>query len=129
MASITLSLQMFINQKLNLPKPVRVIYVAGLDLFNRCWGLRKFRAHPFNGVAVISRPGQEEKMLASTNALHDPLVYYITVNDDDMDSSTSDTEDISSTLIRKRLKENKDCQHLTFQSVLDHMEVISAKKN
>ncbi|CAF4758338.1 unnamed protein product, partial [Rotaria sp. Silwood2] len=68
LASVTYSLQVFINQKLNLPKPVRVIYVAGLDLFNRCYGMKSLRAPKMGGIAVVYRPGQDDRLITSTHA-------------------------------------------------------------
>ncbi|CAF3523915.1 unnamed protein product, partial [Rotaria sp. Silwood2] len=129
LASVTYSLQVFINQKLNLPKPVRVIYVAGLDLFNRCYGMKSLRAPKMGGIAVVYRPGQDDRLITSTHAQGNSKVFYVCANDDDMDTSSSDIDDISSTLIRKRYKNNENCEHLTFKSVLDHMEIISSKKN
>ncbi|CAF3231268.1 unnamed protein product [Rotaria socialis] len=127
LVSVAHSLQQFINQHLNLPKPVRVIYVAGLDLFNRCYGMGTLRKSPLGGVAVVYRLGQNNSVLKSTNAMNDPRVFYVCDNDDEMDTSSSESEDISSTLIRKRLKDNENCDDLTFKSVLDHMKKVSSK--
>ncbi|CAF0963222.1 unnamed protein product [Rotaria sordida] len=131
LVSVTYSLQMFINQKLNLPKPIRVIYVAGLDLFNRCCGLTSLRAPQMGGVAVVYRLGQDDRFITSTHTQDDTKLFYVcTDNDDDaMDTSSSDLDDISSTLIRKRYKNNENCDHLTFKSVLDHLKMISSTKN
>ncbi|CAF5050750.1 unnamed protein product, partial [Rotaria sp. Silwood1] len=109
LASVTYSLQMFINQTLNLPKPVRVIYVAGLDLFNRCRGMTSLRRSPLGGVAVVYRPGQDDRFITSTHVQDGSNVFYVCANDDDMDTSGSESDDISSTLIRERYKNNQNC--------------------
>ncbi|CAF3713473.1 unnamed protein product [Rotaria sp. Silwood1] len=126
---VTYSLQTFINGKLNLSKPVRVIYVAGLDLFNRCNGMNGMRKPPMDDVAVVYRPSQDDSFVRSTHVQVDSNVFYVCANDDDLDASSSDMDDISSTLIRERYKNNQDCEHLTYKSVLDHMKIISPKKN
>jgi hypothetical protein len=48
---------MFINEMLKLERPIRVIYVAGLDLFNDCHGMKGMQQSPWNGVAVVYRSG------------------------------------------------------------------------
>ena len=101
---MTFSLQTFINEKVNWPKPIRIIYVAGLDLFDRCHGMRALRSPQMGGVAVIHRSGSNNSLIKSTKEQPDPKVFYVSSNDDDLDVSSSQSEDISSTLIRKRLK-------------------------
>ena len=122
---MTFSLQNFINQKFNLGKPIRVIYVAGLDLFNRCHGMRGLRSSNMGGVAVVYRSGQETYRITSDDSQCDPKVFYVCSNDNNMETSSLEYEDISSTLIRKRLIDNQNCDHLTFKSVLEHMKMIS----
>ena len=122
--NVTLSLQIFINENLKPLRPIRVIYVAGLDLFNRCRGMEPLRAHHMGGVAVVYRQGESHCLLTSTAIQNDSKVFHVSHNDEDsMDTSTTETEDISSTLIRKRLKINDVCEHLTYKSVLDYLKL------
>jgi nicotinic acid mononucleotide adenylyltransferase len=99
---------------------VRVIYVAGLDLFNRCGGMHSLRKSSLAGVAVVYRPGQNKNLMTSTRAQNDPNVFYISDNEEDVKTSI----DISSTLIRKKLKNNEACEHLTYSSVLDYLKMV-----
>lgn len=111
-----MSLQHFLNQSLELSKPIRVIFVAGLDLFNRCGGITSLRQSPLAGVAVIYRAGQDKSLVQSILDKNPSKLFFVS-SDDDQDQS----KDISSTLIRQRLQLNEDCSHLTYKSVLQYL--------
>jgi nicotinic acid mononucleotide adenylyltransferase len=102
---------------LNLSKPVRVIYVAGLDLFDRCNGMRSLRKPPLGGVAVIYRPGPYNQLAKSITLKNEPNVFYVSDDEEQIN-------DISSTLIRRKLRDNEACEHLTYSSVLGYLKMI-----
>ncbi|CAF0890068.1 unnamed protein product [Didymodactylos carnosus] len=114
-SNVACSLQNFINDKLKLPRYVRVIYVSGLDLFNRCGGIRQLRKSNM-GVAVVYRPGEHEN-LVKTN---DPNLFYVPIDDE----AKLAIQDVSSTKIRHNLKNNVPCDQLTYTSVLDYLKMI-----
>ena len=112
-----MSLQYFLNEKIQSNKPIRVIYVAGLDLFNRCGGMFGLRDGQTGGVAVIYRSGEDQSFI-QTNLKKTPRnLYFISLDSYD----EKQFSDISSTLIRKKLRLNEDCSHLTYHSVINHL--------
>ncbi|CAF4505661.1 unnamed protein product, partial [Rotaria sp. Silwood2] len=123
---VTQSLYKYVNKKLNLPKAIRVIYVVGLDSFNRYKGLRSLRK-PQGGIAVIYRPGEDQRLVTSKTIRNDPNVFYVSANEEHIKISTTELDDISSTLIRQKLKRNEACEHLTYPSVLDYLKTIPLK--
>jgi len=123
LGTVTLNLQNFLNQKIKLEKPIRVIYVAGLDLFNRCHGMRSLRQPYMGGVAVVYRYGQNKSLIKSIIDQNPSKVYFVSLDDNDQNQSY----DISSTLIRKKLQTNEDCSHLTYKSVLEYLQMTLNK--
>jgi len=123
LATVTLNLQNFINQKIKSSKPIRVIYVAGLDLFNRCNGLFGLRKSGMGGVAVVYRYGENKSLIKSILDQNSSKLYFISLDDENQ------LNDISSTLIRQKLQFNEDCSHLTYKSVLEHLQMTSIQKN
>ena len=121
---MTFSLQQFLNEKFRLDKPIRVIYVAGLDLFNRCHGMNGLREKDIGGVAVVYRIGQDSSLIQSILQENPSKLYFIPSSDVDSDQSI----DISSTLIRTNLQTNQDCSHLTYPSVLQYLFSIYQQK-
>lgn len=121
--NVTLSLQTYLNEQIHLDKPIRVIYVAGLDLFNRCNGMHSLRDKHMGGVAVVYRIGQDSALIESLIKQNPLKLYFIPLDDD-----TNQSIDISSTLIRTNLQNNQDCSHLTYLSVLQYLQFISNQK-
>ncbi|CAF1179141.1 unnamed protein product [Adineta steineri] len=113
------SLQMFLNEKIRLDKPIKVIYVAGLDLFNRCKGMNGLRQGTMGGVAVVYRYGQDKSLIQSFIKENTRKLYFIALDEDNIQN------DISSTLIRQKLKSNENCSHLTYNSVLQFLQFDS----
>ena len=74
---MTFSLQQFLNEKIRLDKPIRVIYVAGLDLFNRCHGMNGLREKDVGGVAVVYRIGQDSSLIQSILQENPSKLYFI----------------------------------------------------
>ncbi|CAF1323241.1 unnamed protein product [Didymodactylos carnosus] len=110
----------FLNDKLVkqqklLQKAVRVIYVCGLDHFNKCGNIDRL-ARDELGIAVIHRQNSNEKYINGANA--DPNIFYVSKMD-----SKQNVEDVSSSLIRQRLQQGQSCDHLTYQSVLKYLKV------
>lgn len=114
-----MSLQSFLNEKLGSDKPVRVIYVAGLDLFNRCNGFFGLRDGRTGGVAVIYRSGENQSLIQTELRQRPSNLYFISIDSHDRNQFS----DVSSTLIRKKLRLNEDCSHLTYHSVLNHLRM------
>ncbi len=101
---------------LKLERPIRVIFVAGLDLFNAFHGLRGLQQSPLNGLAVVYRSGEQEHLINSMHSLTLEKLYY--VRDDSPDNQ------ISSTQIRQMIKNGQSCEHLTYSSVLHYLKMI-----
>ena len=120
---VTLSLQIFINEMLKLETPIRVIFVAGLDLFNACHGMKGMQQSPWNGIAVVYRSGEQEHLIKSMHSLTSEKLYY--VRDDSPDNQTEALNQISSTQIRQMMKNGQSCEHLTYSSVLNYLKMIS----
>lgn len=104
---------------LKVERPIRVIFVAGLDLFNAFGGLRGLQQAPLNGAAVVYRSGEQEDLINSMHSSTAEKLYY--VRDDSPDNQ------ISSTQIRQMIKNGQSCEHLTYSSVLHHLKMISTQ--
>lgn len=84
---------------------LKVIFLCGADLIIRCGGFTKVGS---NSVVVVGRAGYNELLqdfISKSPNGHE--LYYVILEKDD----------ISSTLIRERLKEGKPIMDLTFRSV------------
>ncbi|CAF0987155.1 unnamed protein product [Adineta ricciae] len=127
LSKVTLSLQMFINEVIQLEKPIRVIYVAGLDLFNRCHGMVAMREAPWNGVAVVYRSGEKESLIQSSHSISNERLFY--VRDDTPENQAEAVSQISSTQIRQMIKNGQSCHNLTYQSVLDYLKTIPSPRS
>jgi nicotinic acid mononucleotide adenylyltransferase len=79
---------------------------------------------PQSDLAVVYRPDQDKKLITSTTTQNNPNVFYVSENEDEK-TLTMKSNDISSTLIRQKLKNKEDCEHLTYLSVLDYLKTIS----
>ncbi|CAF1356537.1 unnamed protein product [Rotaria sordida] len=103
-----------------MEKAIRVIYVASLDLFNRCHGMNSLGQSHIGGVVVVYRYGQNTSRIKSFIDKNSLKISFILLdNQDDYKSY-----DISSTLIRQKLKLNENCSHLTYNSVLEYLQTI-----
>ncbi|UJR34368.1 hypothetical protein I4U23_021776 [Adineta vaga] len=115
---VTLSLKMYLNENIPLEKSIRVIYVAGLDLFNRCHGMNRLRKKPLDGLAVVYRHGEDQSFIQSFLNKTDQNIIFIPFDEKD----SKQLMNISSTLIREKLQLNQDCSHLTYHSVLKYFQ-------
>ncbi len=125
LSRVTISLQRFVNEMLKLERPICVIYVAGLDLFNRCNGMEGMRQSPWDGVAVVYRSGEQEQLIKQMHSLTSQKLYY--VQDDSIDNQIEALSQISSTQIREMIRNGQSCEHLTYPSVLNYLKTIPLK--
>lgn len=123
---VSFSLKIFINGVLALPKPVKVIFIAGLDLFNRCNGMDGLRTKDRDGVAVVYRSGEEERNVAFLRSLHGSKIYYIKDDNPINGVSASVLNEISSTKIREKFYDRSYCEQLTYRCVIDYLEKNSS---
>ncbi|CAM4838778.1 unnamed protein product, partial [Rotaria magnacalcarata] len=109
---VTKTLSQFLNSILFgsgklLKYPLYVVYVCGLDHFNKCPDVLRLSENKFIKCAVVSRKGCDERRIRrldeSSNIIYVPL-----------DDKHNELSDISSTEIRARLKDsNGDLRRLT----------------
>jgi nicotinic acid mononucleotide adenylyltransferase len=71
------------------------------------------------GVAVVYRLGENTSLVKSIVNQNHSKVWFIPVDDKD----ENELNDISSTLIRRKLRLNEDCSHLTYKSVLEYLRM------
>lgn len=71
------------------------------------------------GVAVIHRSGEGQALIKSILRQNPQQLYFISVDSCNPEEFT----DISSTLIRRKLRLNEDCSHLTYPSVLNSLQM------
>lgn len=105
-----------------LHEPIQVIFVAGLDLFNRCNGMSKMLKSPFDGVVVVYRSGENTKFITHAQASTSLKIFYIS-NDEICDEANVHLGEISSSKIRK----DSSNGNLTFPSVLDYFRSVWRK--
>ncbi|CAF1247185.1 unnamed protein product [Didymodactylos carnosus] len=110
-----------VKEKKLLVKQIRVIYVCGLDHFNKCSSVRGL-AKDHLGVAVIYRPGYNEHMIKHVLE-NSKNIFYIPFTDEER----HELKDISSTLIRNNYSTNQSCDSLTYPSVIEHLNKILSK--
>ena len=99
-----------------LKKPLYVIYVCGLDHFNKCSDVRRLAQEKYIKCAVIYRQNNNEQNISkldpSSNIIYVPL-----------NNERSDILDISSTEIRRCWKNQPDqLIHLTYPSVIKRLK-------
>lgn len=82
------------------------------------------RQSHMGGVAVVYRKGENKSLIQSTINQNTSKTYFILLDNQDENDLN---EDISSTLIRKKLQTNQDCSHLTYKSVLEYLQMIQIK--
>ncbi|CAF1021224.1 unnamed protein product [Didymodactylos carnosus] len=97
-------------------RPIRLIYVCGLDHFNKCSDVLLLARNEY-GVAVIYRPGYEENKIQT---VVNPNIFYVPINDENKKSLT----DVSSSLIRQKLQNGESCDSLTYKSVLEYLKLL-----
>jgi len=94
--------------------PIRIIYVCGADLILRCGGIDRIGKY---NIVAVGRHGYSEK-LKSVMAIA-PKLYFI----------AEDTENISSTQIRDRIRNKQTIDDLTFPGVTQYLEEHKADLN
>ena len=115
--AVTRALLVFLNSILFerekvLKHPLHVIYVCGLDHFNKCAAIEALASYNYIMCAVVYRKGYDEKHIRRVNALS--KIIYVP-----LENERRQLQDISSTEIRTRLRNaNGDAHHLTYDSVI-----------
>ena len=120
---VTIQLERFLNHELHesqsiLSHPLKVVYVCGLDHFNKCPYVETLTREKNVACAVIYRLGAPDdriKRLQDRN----PNIYYITLDDE-----RETLVDISSTEIRKRYRDNfqqTDADEITYPFVQKYL--------
>jgi hypothetical protein len=118
---VSIEFSRYLNSILSGPKkffkhPLYVIYVCGLDHFNKCRDVKSLAREKHIKCAVIYRKGSDEqhilKLDASSNIIYVPL-----------DNERQNLVDISSTEIRHRLENSmQDIDQLTYDSVVQSLK-------
>lgn len=98
----------FLNQK--FPSALKVMYVCGLDHFNRCPYVAQLAEAKNIGCAVIYRPGSDEQRIRPKSN-----IYYLPLSD-----QRQELVDISSTMIRTGDMQN--LEDLTYRCVIEYLK-------
>ncbi|CAF1398196.1 unnamed protein product [Adineta steineri] len=120
----TKALRQYLNSILlvsqrSLKNPVYVIYVCGLDHFNKCSDVRRLAREKYVKCAVIYRKECDEQNISkldeSSNIIYVPL-----------DDDRKNLIDISSTEIRRRWEKSPhDINQFTYASVVDRLKSMN----
>ncbi len=102
-----------------LKNPLYVIYVCGLDHFNKCPDVRRLAREKYIKCAVVYRKECDERHVSkfdeSSNIIYIPL-----------DDERKNLIDISSTEIRRRWrKSSNDITQFTYASVVDRLRLMN----
>lgn len=127
---VTISLEKFLNRTQTTPdltdaRPIQVIYVCGLDHFNKCSHVAYLAKEKNIACAVIYRHGASDDHIqrmrhSSSN------IYYIPLGDNQMNLN-----DISSTAIRKHYQNGDytSLGQLTYSSVVRYYQQLPGSKS
>ncbi len=124
------NLAKFLNSKLCGPgklleNPLKVVYVCGLDHFNKCPYVARLSNEPNMACAVIYRLGAFDDHI-KTLEKKSPNIYYITLEND-----RETLIDISSTAIRKQYRTsiNIDSDTLSYPCVMKYYQKKFSSSN
>ena len=127
---VTISLEKFLNSSQTAPQlqeiqPIKVVYVCGLDHFNKCPHVGYLAKQKNIGCAVIYRHGASDQYIQQSRPSSAPI-YYIP-----LDENQSHFDDISSTAIRKyhQTRNYTQLEQLTYPSVIKYYQDLSRSKN
>ena len=96
---------------MHLPQLIIVIYVAGLDLFNRCNGIQRLRSPHRAHVAVVYWSGENEALVQRAQTEHTCGQRFIGIG-----------------IERHMLKDGQSSKHLTYPLVLKYLEMTSLQQ-
>ncbi|CAF2412518.1 unnamed protein product [Rotaria sp. Silwood2] len=119
---VTLNLADFLNSELYeseklLKHPLKVVYVCGLDHFNKCPYVRQLATKENVACAVLYRPGASDSLIKSLET-KSPNLYYIALDDE-----RETLVNISSTVIRQHYNSAKiDLTQFTYPCVIQFLE-------
>lgn len=112
---VTKQLGQFLNSSsFSLKNPLKVVYICGLDHFNRCPYVAHIAEQPNLACVVIYRPGADEERIRRLET-RNPNVYYL-----DLKDLRDKLEDISSTMIRNGNPNH--LRHLTYDIVIEYLK-------
>lgn len=116
----TIALRDYLNSTLYtykyLAHPIHVIYVCGLDHFNKCPEVSDLAGENYVKCAVIYRKSSEEAYISSYEGSEDIFYVPLQANRDNM-------EDISSTEIRRQWNRSEaKLRMLTYDSVISYLK-------
>ncbi|CAF2076811.1 unnamed protein product [Rotaria magnacalcarata] len=125
---VSIRLAQFLNNKLHRPEkflahPLKVVYVCGLDHFNKCSYVARLAKVENMACAVIYRCGVDDYFI---RRFHDiPTLYYIP-----SENEHEQLVDISSTAIRETFMHhtNVDLTEFTYPCVIDFLRKMYREK-
>lgn len=120
---VTIQLAEFLNSELygsdkKLKHPLKVVYVCGLDHFNKCSHVEYLARAKDVACAVIYRLGASDRRIKALEE-QSSNIYYITLEDE-----RETLVDISSTAIRQQYRNptNANVDELTYQCVAEYLQ-------
>lgn len=127
---VSISLEKFLNSTLperdNLPRrPLKVIYVCGLDHFNKCPHVTTLSKQENMACTIIYRPGVSDDYIKSRSK-NSSNIYYI-----DLNAEREVLRDISSTAVRKqyRTQNDRDSDQLSYECVREYYKDRASNNN
>lgn len=97
-----------------LKHPLKVVYICGLDHFNRCSYVAQIAEQPNLACVVIYRPHADEKTIGTLQEQNSNVYYF------DLNELRHELKDISSTMIREG--DPNGLQHLTYDAVIAYLK-------
>ena len=97
-----------------LKRPLKVVYICGLDHFNRCSYVAEIAEQPNLACVVIYRPDADEKKIRKLQEKNSNVYYF------DLKDLRHELKDISSTMIREG--DPNGLQHLTYDAVIEYLK-------
>lgn len=94
--------------------PLKVVYICGLDHFNRCSYVAQIAEQANLACVVIYRPGANEEKIRKLETTNSNVYYF------DLKDSRETLEDISSTMIRNGNRNH--LKHFTYDAVIEYLK-------
>ncbi len=120
---VTIELAEFLNSELYgdskvLKHPLKIVYICGLDHFNKCHHVQQLTREKNIACAVIYRLGAPDNYIKSLPE-KSSNIYYITLEDE-----REKLVDISSTAIRQQYRDstNTNVDESTYPAVIEYLQ-------